>query len=82
MHHGSGGDGAVERKKTAVVLSAKAANQGRAARTCPGKGGSAGSLSPDLSCFAESHGREADLPLLALSEFSADLGSILQQRVL
>lgn len=60
-----------------MVLSAKAANQGWAA---PREGGAAGSLSPDLGCFAESHGREADVSLLALSEFSADLGSILKRR--
>ena len=31
-----------------------------------------------LGCLAEGHGGEADLPLLALSDFSADLGGVLQ----
>lgn len=36
----------------------------------------------ELGCLAESHGREADFSLLTLGEFSADLGSVLQQGAL
>jgi len=31
-----------------------------------------------LGCLAEGHSRKADLPLLTLGEFSADLGGILK----
>ena len=33
-----------------------------------------------LGCLAEGHGGEADLPLLTLGEFSADLGGVLRRR--
>lgn len=77
-----GGHGAVERKKTAVVISAKAADQGRGCEGLPREGERLVFSLQDSGCFAESHGGEADLSLLALSEFPADLGSVLQQRVL
>lgn len=57
----------------------KLQTKGGAARACPGMGERL-VLSPYLGCFAESHCGEADLSLLALSEFSADLGGILKRR--
>lgn len=72
----------MERKRTAVVLSAKAADQGQGRVGLPRGRGAVGFLPQDLGGFAEGHCGEANLPLLTLSEFSADLGSILQQSVL
>lgn len=47
--------------------------------TMKGRREKASPLHGALGCLAEGHSREADLPLLTLSEFSADLGSVLQQ---
>lgn len=63
-----------------MVISAKAADQGQGCEGLPREGERLVFSPQDSGCFAESHGGEADLSLLALSEFPADLGSVLKRR--
>lgn len=74
--------GTAERRTTAVVISAKAAGQRQGCVGLPRGRGAAGFLwrRRGLGGFAQRHCREADLSLLTLSEFSADLGSVLERR--
>lgn len=78
---GAAAGGATEPKENSYVYDTEAFQgcMGGDSLTVTGRGEEPGPSHGALGGLAESHGREAHLPLLTLGEFSADLGGVLKR---